>query len=379
MNRFNYLAASIVLLAALAIACIFAARAEAATFCNLLNGCTGTSTIPAYGQILIGGRNGEYEYIASSTLAAGGGVSGLAATYQLLSTGTTGSVAISTAFSTTTANTWSQLQTLNSGVTVNGISTLATTTLIAVDKGGMVYNVKAFGAKCDGVTDDTVAINATIAAAMSTSTAGGAVYIPGHCLALGALNFPYTSQGGFQPIQNPVRITGNVSTVNTYWTSNYTQNIPAGSSVLDLRYAGGDGFHVAKIDTRGGGTMEIDHLVIESGGTDSYPIMQTTNTTVFIHDIAVIGNSAATGTNATQNFLQMGGYGNLGIDDSNAGFQGYGSSLRDDFFTNIHHIITYGNDVNETVADNLQCSFTCGSSTTPTRLSISILQTVMQT
>lgn len=47
-------------------------RADAATVCNIFNGCTGTSSAPAYGQLLIGGKNGEYEYVASSTLGGGG-------------------------------------------------------------------------------------------------------------------------------------------------------------------------------------------------------------------------------------------------------------------------------------------------------------------
>lgn len=42
--------------------------AKAATVCNIFNGCTGTSTGPSYGQLLIGGKNGEYEYVATSTL-----------------------------------------------------------------------------------------------------------------------------------------------------------------------------------------------------------------------------------------------------------------------------------------------------------------------
>src|ERR1051326_1399197 len=44
----------------------------APTVCQIFNGCTATSTAPAYGQILVGGKNGEYEYVASSTLGNGG-------------------------------------------------------------------------------------------------------------------------------------------------------------------------------------------------------------------------------------------------------------------------------------------------------------------
>ncbi|MHB8842718.1 MAG: glycosyl hydrolase family 28-related protein, partial [Candidatus Aquicultor sp.] len=43
------------------------------------------------------------------------------------------------------------------------------------DKGGQVFNVKAYGAKGDGVTDDAAAINAAITAATAV---GGIVFLP---------------------------------------------------------------------------------------------------------------------------------------------------------------------------------------------------------
>jgi hypothetical protein len=50
----------------------FVRLAHAATVCQIFNGCTGTSSLPAYGNVLIGGKNGEYEFVASSTLGGGG-------------------------------------------------------------------------------------------------------------------------------------------------------------------------------------------------------------------------------------------------------------------------------------------------------------------
>jgi len=53
----------------------------------------------------------------------------------------------------------------------NGASVLAP----LLDKGGERFNVKAYGAKGDGVTDDTASVNAALTAA---ATSGGIVYFP---------------------------------------------------------------------------------------------------------------------------------------------------------------------------------------------------------
>jgi trimeric autotransporter adhesin len=77
---------------ALAVLCLVIGVAYAApTAAPVPNGGTGTTTAPAYGQVLIGGKNGEYEFIASSTFGGSGG-------------GGTG-------FSTTSANYWLTQQT----------------------------------------------------------------------------------------------------------------------------------------------------------------------------------------------------------------------------------------------------------------------------
>jgi hypothetical protein len=42
----------------------------AQTVCEIGNGCTGTSSLPAYGNPLIGSKSGEYELITSSSFSA---------------------------------------------------------------------------------------------------------------------------------------------------------------------------------------------------------------------------------------------------------------------------------------------------------------------
>ena len=61
-------------------------------------------------------------------------------------------------------------------VDVTGTTTLATTSGIFLDRGGEFYNVKAYGVRGDGTTDDTSAINAVIN--FASVRGGGTVYIP---------------------------------------------------------------------------------------------------------------------------------------------------------------------------------------------------------
>jgi hypothetical protein len=56
---------------------LFASRADAAgTVCQIGNGCTGTSTAPGYGKVLIGDSHGNYELTATSSLGFPAGGSG---------------------------------------------------------------------------------------------------------------------------------------------------------------------------------------------------------------------------------------------------------------------------------------------------------------
>lgn len=165
------------------------------------------------------------------------------------------------------------------------------------------FNVLAYGAKADGSTDNTTAINNAISAA--SSVGGGTIYFPcalSSYVVLGALTVPYT---GTDPVQAPIRLTG----CGPAWNGNLSGDITPTGSVLDLRYTGGDGLHPAKIDLRGRGHFEIDHLTLEDTGGDNFKFGSTTNTTVYAHDNVYIGNIANSGTSVTQDAWQLGGDG----------------------------------------------------------------------
>ena len=78
MRRVPYSIAVFVTLLAIAAASFFVAhQAHALTVTQIFNGGTGTSTAPAYGEVLVGGKSGEYELVSTSTFGGGGSSSAL--------------------------------------------------------------------------------------------------------------------------------------------------------------------------------------------------------------------------------------------------------------------------------------------------------------
>ena len=65
----DFLSALIAALIAIIFFCLsFSVANASTTTIQVVNGGTGTSTTPSYGQLLIGGHNSEYEFISTSTL-----------------------------------------------------------------------------------------------------------------------------------------------------------------------------------------------------------------------------------------------------------------------------------------------------------------------
>jgi len=221
-----------------------------------------------------------------------------------------------------------------------------------------VYLPEAHGAKGDGTTDDTAAVNATIAAAQ---TNGGKVWLQNKTyLCLGAIT-PVYSGPSTAPVQKPVRITSNGGAgSNGYWAVGPVN----GGPILDLRYDGTDGLHPAKIDTRGAGTLEIDHIVLRSGGADDFPFLRTSNTTCFLHHNMIVGNAAHIRASAVQDVFVFGGTSTATVGDGpDAPFQGYGGKVHDNYFANIRRGFLGQNYCNSISVENNTFSTTCGSST----------------
>lgn len=223
---------------------------------------------------------------------------------------------------------------------------------------GTIWRPDGFGTCPGDATDVTSYVNSAIAA--SQAFGGTVELVPGKLYTcLGALTPTYT--GTTTPTQKPVRITTRgAASSNGMWPSNALN----GGATLDLRYAGAGGTSPAKIDTRGAGRMEIDHINLISGGTDNYPFVQTTNTRVDIHDCFVQGNTANSGSACLQDAFILGGTSTTLGNGANAPFQGYGSSIRDNHFDHIRRGVVGQTYCNSIPVERNTFSTTCGNAGT---------------
>jgi hypothetical protein len=109
----------------------------------------------------------------------------------------------------------------------------------------------------------------------------------------------------------------------------------------------------AKILTKGGGNLEITNLILKTTGSDTLPFIQTTNTTLNIHNVTFIGNTSATDTTAANNDgIILGGttqtQGNL----ADSVFRGYGTIIDNNHFVKIRRAVYFRTDVNGVTASN---------------------------
>lgn len=220
-----------------------------------------------------------------------------------------------------------------------------------------IFKPERYGAVGDGSTDDSTAFSATLAACQAAG--GGTISLSAKTYRLNGALAPAFTGSGTSTLQKPMRITGPMSGGwNGYWSASPLN----GGAVLDLRYDGSDGLHPAKFDTRGGGALELDHITIVSGGTDDFPLLQTTNTTMHIHHNVFLGNSAKSGTACVQDAVIFGGTTATVGNTATAPFQGYGSRVHDNGFSHIRYGFLGRAFCNSVPVENNTFSTTCGNS-----------------
>ena len=116
------------------------------------------------------------------------------------------------------------------------------------DKGGEVYDVTAYGAKCDGVTDDYAAIQGVInlfSQQLPSPISGGAIYFPRVCAVSHMLSY-YGAPGNSIRFEGPNgRTRGAASGAAIKWIG------PAGGTVVGLIGANNFEFSGVDIDQNG--------------------------------------------------------------------------------------------------------------------------------
>ena len=224
------------------------------------------------------------------------------------------------------------------------------------DKGGQVYNVKAYGIVGGDVTDNTAAFSALLSTV--NTAGGGTILFPCGATYLfsGQVIFP-NDGNSTAPRQSPIRLT---STCTQSQSNNV--DVSLGGAILDFRYAGTYG----QLVTQGLGTLEIDHLIFEDPATDSTPFFYDTNTTVYVHDNIFMGDTALgpPTNNPTKDAVVLGGTSWTAIITSlDTYFRGFGSRVEGNTFSHVRHAAVLNVDNNGTVLRDNMVDITCGSST----------------
>jgi len=161
-------------------------------------------------------------------------------------------------------------------------------------------------------------VTATLQAAIDTLQAanGGTIRLSsGSCYSTAQI--VNTSTSGYVTAK---RITGASASPNG------TSQAPHGGTQLDLQYAS-----AAKVYTTGYGSLEIDHITFLDTVDGTQAFAQTGNTNLYVHDNAFYGKTA---TVTTQNGIILGDR-STGSVPTPTMFQGYGTVITSNFFTNL--------------------------------------------
>lgn len=255
------------------------------------------------------------------------------------------------------------------GVGVNGITSLSYAPLVASvpiavsttdpnyapNIAGGVYNVFRYGivgASHSGTPSDESTAFLALLAIVYAAGGGTIVFNARKYRFDSSLLIP--NDGATPPTQPSMRWVGQGALFSGEGSA------PSGGTIIDLRYNS----TLSKIDTRGLGYFEIAGITFTDGGAgSSVPFLQTTNTTLHIHDCAFYGNTANT---PTQDALVLGGTATgSATGNFNSPFQGYGTVIENNYFNRIQRGVygrTYCNNVQ--ILNNTwwtQCGATSGA------------------
>lgn len=215
--------------------------------------------------------------------------------------------------------------------------------------GQFSITLEEFGGVGDGTTDNTAALN--LALAHLAAHNGGQIDFRAATYRINsAVVLP--NDGSTPPKQVPIKFAG----AGSWWSG---QGTPLyGSTVLDFR----SNDALGKLQTYGLGLFDCEGVTFADEGTNSNPFVYTTNTTLRIVGNAFVGNTTKEGVLCDQDAIVLGG--NLAVSGAGGtddGFQGYGTIISGNYFSNIRRAVygrTYFNG--NVIRDNTIWG-TCGS------------------
>lgn len=214
-----------------------------------------------------------------------------------------------------------------------------------------MFDIRTYGASCDGTTDDSAAVAAAITAA--NSAGGGIIYFPtGTTKITQQLLLPNDGNLVPSPTQKPFIFRGAGGHYNGQ------NGAGSGGSRLLLTYQGSGTTNDAKILTRGLGVFRLEDVVLyDTTANSTTPFLFTTLTTLKVENVAFMGQTGT--TSCAQDAIILGGtkkYASVpvsgtGYGDPDAPFQGYGTIIRGCYFRNIRRGVYGRSYANQVVID----------------------------
>lgn len=231
--------------------------------------------------------------------------------------------------------------------------------------GSALTGVGASGAGCKTASSLGFALDGSDESAKMTTVlndfataGGGCLYIDdGKTLRVDSqIVLPHAATSPYY--QAPIRITSGGHSGNY---ADVSQSFPPGGGKLDLRYHGGNSLMYGggpKFLSLGKGGFWLDHvtLMTGAGSSDCAAFVMSTLSTPHIENVAFIGSTPSNGVAYSCNDgIIAGGIGNTvaphrgNVDDP---FQGYGGTIRNNYFSAIRRLVVWQNWTNALQVEN---------------------------
>jgi hypothetical protein len=135
-------------------------------------------------------------------------------------------------------------------------------------------------------------------------------------------------------------------------------NTPGGATSVTFTY---NGAGAGQVDFQHAGSYEISGICFRDGGIPGVPFIFSTNPQPSIHD-CVFTSTSGTGATCAKDVIVLGGTGTTSGAGDTCYFQGYGGTVRNNYFDRIRHAVILQSAANSMQVHNNSIATTCGDS-----------------